>query len=201
MAKRFAVMGDLQDHLKRGRLGPFELGVYQIIHWQADFKKGIWWGSAPAIHGVAPRGCSLRDIQRAIRQLTEIGFLVPFHKRGRRGNFPVLIHKYEPLIGALKGKRLNALVSSDWRKPVYEERAENGTENDADTDAVSDALAAPNQYSVCKTQETKEKVESTAPASRAASHPFAEIWNQHCGSLPKLLKLSKGRLQKLNEPR
>lgn len=58
MAKgRFARMRDLTDHTTQGRLSLFDLGVYLTIHWQADFKTGIWWGSArlftPSLHAAA----------------------------------------------------------------------------------------------------------------------------------------------------
>jgi hypothetical protein len=187
VAKRFAVMRDLHDHLRKGKLGPFELGVYQIIHWQADFKTGVWWGSAPAIHCVAPYGCSLRDVQRAIEKLTRIGFLVPFHKRGKRGNFPVLIHKYEPLSGALRGRRLNALKSADWRTPLYESCAE----TDTDVDAETDAEAAPNQ----EVRSKKKSADAGKPSSALPPEPKIETDDRSPVTtfVPSTSKLEKQR--------
>lgn len=147
--KRFAVMRDLTDHLKRGRLSAFDLGVYLIIHWQADFKTGEWWGSAPAVHSVAPRGCSLRDVQHAIKRLRGIGFLWYTRKHGQRGNYRVLIDKYRVLSPALKEKRLNAAESMRCGRLIYEACAE----SDALSDALTDAEAAPIQYTVSSKQE------------------------------------------------
>jgi hypothetical protein len=170
--KRFAVMRDLQDHLEAGRISLFDLGVYTVIHWQADFKTGVWRGSAPKIHATGPRGASLRDIQRSIQTLTRIGFLRTFHKHGQRGNYPAIISKFQPLSGALRGKRLNAVKSDDWRRPVYE----SCVLTDALTDAVPDAEDAPIHNAVCSTQEKpKAKAAKTAPPSDPRFQAFVDF--------------------------
>jgi hypothetical protein len=120
MSKRFAVMRDLLDHLEAGKIGAFDLGLYTIIHWQTDFKTGIWWGSAPKLLAAAPRGTTLRRVQESLVTLIRIGFLKAFRTPGKRGNYPVLISKYSVRTGVLRGKRLNAVKSTDWRNPCYE---------------------------------------------------------------------------------
>ena len=164
---RFAVMRDLQDHLIAGRVSALDVGIYTIIHWQADFKSGVWWGSAPKVHATAPRGLSLRDVQRSIQTLTDVGFLKPFHKHGQRGNYPVLLNKYEPLSGALKGFRLNAASSDDWKQPKYDSCAL--------SDALSDAQAAPIQYAVSTTQHEAKKKKAATPPADARYGPFLEF--------------------------
>src|ERR1700756_797522 len=44
------------DHLVRGDISLYELGVYVLIHLQADYSTGVWRGSAPRILANAPRG-------------------------------------------------------------------------------------------------------------------------------------------------
>jgi hypothetical protein len=109
----------LEEHLLAGRIGAFEAGVYLIIHFQVDFTTGVWTGSAPRLLASAPRGATLRDMQRALARLEEVSFIRVFHRQGSRGNYRVLIHKYEPQSGALRGQRLNALKSTSWSSPMY----------------------------------------------------------------------------------
>jgi hypothetical protein len=164
---RFAIMRDLQDHLIAGKLNFFDLGIYTAIHWQADFKTGIWWGSAPKLHAIGPTGFSLRSVQRSIEKLTRIGFLKPFHKHGQRGNYPVLINKYLPLSGALRNFRLNAAASADWRSPKYEPCALRDTLHDTD--------GAPIQYSVSSNQESggrQKPAAKPAPPADPRFQPF-----------------------------
>lgn len=153
--RRFAVMRDLQDHLEAGRISAFDLGIYVIVHWQADFRTGLWRGSAAKIHATAMRGCSLRDIQRAIENLKRIGFLVPFHTPGRRGNYPVLIHKYRPLSGALRGRELNALKTIDWRAPVYDLCAVTDAETDAEDAPIHNAVSSKQEKPTAKPRAAK----------------------------------------------
>lgn len=160
------------DHLIAGRLGIFELGLYVIIHLQTDFKTGIWWGSAAKLHASAPAGISLRQVQRGLQRLVKIGFLRPFHTYGARGNYPVLIDKYDIKTGALRGKRLNASKSETWKSPCYEACAE----DDAETVAVPVAEAAPIQYSVVRTQEKEKRQPSkTAQAPSEEARTLASL--------------------------
>jgi hypothetical protein len=188
----------LQDHLFSGTLSTFDLGVYLILHLQADFGTGIWLGSAPRLMATAPRGTSLRNMQRALLRLAEIGFIKTFHKRGVRGNYRVLINKYEPRSGALTGMRLNAEKTLDWRRPVFEPCGEAVAENGDEDDAETDTEAAPYlEEEVEQQQEENQKIGSTSPASQApTSQRFFEIWNQNRGQLAEAKALGKGRLAK-----
>lgn len=151
------------DHLVVGRLGFFEMGIYTTILLQADFHTGIWWGSAPRLLATCPRGTSLRRVQQAIKTLVDIGFLRPSRVHGKRGNYPVLIDKYDIKLGALKGKRLNARKSRSWESPCYEDRTETDTEVFAErfTEACTDD--APNQESIVKKQKTRTTDRRSAP--------------------------------------
>lgn len=155
------IRAGLEDHLVSGSIGAFEAGVYLILHLQADFHTGIWTGSANRLLSTAPRGASLRDMQRALQRLGAIGFIRTFHRHGERGNYRVLINKYEPQFGALRGKRLNAEKSTSWQSPAYEPCAL----ADAVTDAVTDAEDAPYQEVRVRT-----KTKKTPKASAQANH-------------------------------
>ena len=149
----------ISEHLLRGDISVFEFGVYVIVHLQADFSTGIWRGSAPRILNSAPRGAKLRDIQRALEHLTDLGLLKHFHQHGQRGNFAFLINKFTVRSGALSGMRLNADKSESWRAPVYESCAD----DDADDDAHGVAESAPIQ----EVRKKKEE-ERTKPAAKPA---------------------------------
>jgi hypothetical protein len=149
MSASYAIIrSGVLDHLIRGKIGYVDLGVYVTVHLQADFSTGICWTSAPRLLGSAPRGATLRDLQRSLQTLRESLFLRSFHVDGQRGNYALLIHKYDVKLGALRGKRLNAWKSSSWEHPIYEVCAE------------SVAEAAPYQY-----PESKKKKKQNPAAS------------------------------------
>jgi hypothetical protein len=201
------VRGGILDHLVAGRLGYPELGIYTVIHLQADFRTGIWWGSAPRLLATSPRGASIRDVQRWLQTLKRIRFLRPFHKHGERGNYPVLIDKYFVRIGALSGTRLNAWKSESWNHPCYESCALPV----ADDDAVTVALAAPS--SVFSSQEESKPCENPSGFALTPSLPPAEktmaaqeleqavrrVWVYYLeklGKNPNLLSLTDARMRK-----
>jgi len=155
------------EHLLRGDISACEFGVYAIIHLQADYGSGIWRGSAARISNTAPRGAELRKIQRALEHLTDLGLLKPFHTQGVRGNYPVLINKFTVRSGALKGQRLNANLTTDWRNPAYESCAED------------DAVDAPIQEVRSKKQGGKKKI--PAPKPGAPADPRREVFLQFAG--------------------
>lgn len=155
------IRSGILEHSLAGRLGLAELGAYTVIHLQVDFRTGVWWGSAPRILNAAPRGASLREVQRSLATLVDIGFLRPFHRHGQRGNFPWLIHKYRVRTGALRGKQLNAWASISWDAPAYEPCAESDAEPVAEGDAQGVAEGAPNQYSVVQNSREQESGKSS----------------------------------------
>jgi hypothetical protein len=155
----------IEDHLVRGALSLSEFGIYTLIHIQADYRTGIWRGSAPRILATAPRGASLRKIQRALEHLEELGYLKSFRPQGVRGNTPYLIDKFTVRSGALKWRRLNAAQSASWRDPCYDLVAEDDAQTVADSAAEHDALSRRK-----KKEETGKKENPAAkPPSPAAT--------------------------------
>ena len=169
------------EHLLRGDISALEFGVYVIVHLQADYSSGIWRGSASRVLNSAPRGAKLREIQRAIQRLTDLGLLRHFHKHGQRGNFAFLINKFTVRSGALTGMRLNAVKSESWQSPVYEPCA--------DGDADDDAQDAPIQE--VRSNKKKEKGSAAKPAPSADPHyqafvdyAFRAFQEKHQGQSP-----------------
>jgi hypothetical protein len=152
------------DYLLRGDINRSEFGVYVMMHAQADFSTGVWYGSAPRIAGCAPRGADLRAIQREMQRLADIGLVKHFHRHGARGNFGWLINKYICRSGALRGKQLNARLSTSLSHIVYE--------TCADSDAESVAVSAPYQEVRVKKE---EKPRAAKPAADPRFGPFLEI--------------------------
>jgi hypothetical protein len=158
----FAILrSGILEHLELGRLTFFDLGVYAVILLQADFSTGVWLGSGPRLRATAPAGASLRDIQRSLRALTKIRFLRPFQKHGSRGNYHILIDKYEVrshgLEPALTRMRLNAWKSISYDDLRYEVCAEDVGE------------PAPYQYKDLKTLRLGVGFESERPLGVACN--------------------------------
>ena len=154
------------EYLLRGDISAFEFGVYVIIHLQADYGTGLWQGSAPRILNSAPRGAKLREVQRALEHLSELGLLKHFHQHGKRGNFPFLINKFTVRSGALTGMRLNAGRSESWQSPMYESCADVDTDDSADVRAQD----APIQEVRRKKEQGREK---QSAATAGAAQPVA----------------------------
>jgi hypothetical protein len=127
----------IEEHLIRGRMSFFELGIYILIHLQADYRTGVWHGSAPRLLATCPRGTTLRKVQRAMERMGELGYLKCFRGQGERGNTSYLIDKFTVRLGALTGQRLNADNSSSCKTPSYDLVALDDAPNDAPSDALS----------------------------------------------------------------
>lgn len=110
----------LLKHLELGRLTAHDLGLYLAILLQANYRTGLWVGSAAKLFAIFPKENTLRRTQRSLERIEQIGFIKRFRVPGRRHNYPVLINKFECTKGVLTGYRLNAEVSTDYRHPVYD---------------------------------------------------------------------------------
>lgn len=175
----------IEEHLVRGDMGLCEFGIYSLIHIQADYRTGIWRGSAPRVLSTAPRGASLRQIQRALEHFEELGYLKSFRPQGARGNTPYLIDKFTVRSGALKGRRLSAAKSESWQHPFYELVAEGDAEPVAEGVAEDDALSRSKKKEV---REKKNPAAKTAPPADSRFTPFLkfafEAFEQKHGQKP-----------------
>lgn len=171
----------IEEHLLKGSLSYCDLGIFVTILLQANYRTGQWWGSAPRLAATATRGASLRNIQRSIEHLETLGFLKVFREgQGTRGNYGVLINKFEPTIGKHKGKRLCAAISTDYDNPAYVDADETLSERPDDAEEslsrlTEDGEHAPIQEEKCKRESEKEKTRSKA----IASGQIAPIHFQH----------------------
>jgi hypothetical protein len=166
----------IEEHLVRGAMSLCEFGIYALIHIQADYRTGIWRGSAPRILATAPRGASLRQVQRALEHFEEMGYLKSFRVHGARGNTPYLIDKFTVRSGALKGYRVNAVKSESWQRPFYELVAEVVTEDDAVP--VAESVAEHDALSRSKKKEVRKKknpAAKPAPPADPRYGPFLEF--------------------------
>jgi hypothetical protein len=159
----------IEEHLVRGALGLCEFGIYTLIHIQADYSTGIWQGSAARLLATAPRGASLRQIQRSIQHLEELGYLKAFRIQGVRGNTPYLIDKFTVRSGALKGRRLNARQSMSWQHPRYELVAED------DAQPVTESVAEHDALSRSKNKEGSKKNEIPPAKPSPPSTPGYQV--------------------------
>jgi hypothetical protein len=128
----------LGKHIRRGKLPPNALAVYIHLLLCADFTTGVQHNSA--IHIVFAMGNTIceRHVRRALAHLEKGGYIKRFMKPGKRGDYPILIDKYEirTHLGTEEGteerieiKRLNASTTSDWECPVYDYSAVDGSED------------------------------------------------------------------------
>jgi hypothetical protein len=162
----------IEEHLVRGGMSLCEFGIYSLIHIQADYRTGIWRGSAPRVLSTAPRGASLRQIQRALEHFEELGYLKSFRPQGARGNTPYLIDKFTVRSGALKGRRLSAAKSESWQHPFYELVAEDDAEPVAEGVAEDDALSRSKKKEV---RENKNPAAKPTPPADPRFTPFLKF--------------------------
>ena len=134
----------LLDHIRSGDLTHEEALAYVITILEADCETGLWRGSAKAL---GPYNYSHRAARHILEQLGKKGYIKRFTKKGRRGNYPVLVNKYGVTRGRWAGRKLNADKTLNWKEPVYECQ-ENGQQNGQ--------LTAPSQEGEGRKRKRKE---------------------------------------------
>jgi hypothetical protein len=122
-----AIRNGLYDHIKDGKLCPFDLGVYVLILLRADWCTGIFRGSALGIAHAFNEPALKTHINKSLIRLRERKYINYPKGCGRRGGYDVLIHKYHVTVGELTGKRLNAWKHGELCKPEYEPWNGDGT--------------------------------------------------------------------------
>jgi hypothetical protein len=159
--KRRGILDDLRD----GRLTLLELGAHDVTVLLADKSTGIWTGSAKALAANCGAGdITDRQARHLLESLEKKGYIRRFPKRRSHANYPILVNRYLVTFGAYSGMTLNASATSDWRKPIYEARHEQGAEEGAQEGAQEGAGRAPIQEVRMK----KEKKTTPAPETGAS---------------------------------
>jgi hypothetical protein len=186
-----AIRNGIRQHIKAGKLSPFDLGIYVFLLLWADWATGIYLGCALGI------ACQFNDprqkepIQKSLRRLRDHQYINYKKGDGSRKGYPILIDKYEPTVGELIGKRLNAWKHGELAMPEYVPKLGHATVKEQ-TRIGKRAGAAPIQdYKTLdvKTQD-KSSVTSEGP-------DFLSMWNLNCGKLPRIRKITGSRALKL----
>ena len=105
------------EHFKDGRLPYAELSLHNLLRLYARESHilGCVFTSAPTV--ARDTGHSSKTAQRLLVKLEDGRYIRRFWKRGWRGDYPVLIHKFTVWNGTHE-LRLDAFQSRDWRKPL-----------------------------------------------------------------------------------
>lgn len=110
----------LSEHIKDGRLGPYDLGIYSFLHMHADWATGVYRGCALTIAFGFGDPSIKEHVQKSLRRLRDRSYINYRKGDGARGAYSILINKYDPRIGELCGTRLNAWKHGELAKPEYE---------------------------------------------------------------------------------
>lgn len=100
----------LWEHLRDGRMSPFEALAFIYICSQADTRTGVWKGSAGAL--VAELGFHPRTARDLLERMEHGGYIRRFVSQGMRHCYPILIHKFPITQGEHNGEVLDALSST-----------------------------------------------------------------------------------------
>ena len=114
------IRNGIREHLEQRRITVLEFGVYCMLQLRADWATGICRTCALTIAYQFGNRDIKTQIQHALYRLLEKSYINYPKGVGSRGTYDVLIHKYEPRVGALCGTRLNAWKHGDLCKPEYE---------------------------------------------------------------------------------
>jgi hypothetical protein len=146
------IRNGILDHIRQGKLSPTELGIYLYLHLTAGWKTGICRTNAPAIFTQFNANMpSVATAKRALANLRCLGYINYPVGSGRRGLFPVLIHKYRPSAGDLVGTELDAFAENGLEEHVYVPLAGDGTSQMTSQSPGEKTSESPLFYTVTKT--------------------------------------------------
>src|SRR6267142_3286351 len=117
----------LWEHVRDGRMSPFECLAFVYICSQADTRTGIWKGSAGAL--VGELGFKPRTARDLLERLQHGDYIRRFATAGSRFCYPILVHKFPITQGEHNGElldALNSLSSIELRYLREETREHNG---------------------------------------------------------------------------
>jgi hypothetical protein len=108
----------LLEHVQKGWMDSDMVLAYLVLLRQCDWATGVWTGSAARLKDTVP-AWSLSTCIRVLSRLARGLYIESEHIRGSRGNYPVLINNYEPIVGGkVVKKKLRKTETIDWRTAV-----------------------------------------------------------------------------------
>lgn len=110
----------LDEHLRLGKMSLTDLGVYLLLHRWCEWRWGIYFGCAATIASLMGGRAEKSEVQRSLQNLRRFQFVNYRLGTGFRGSYNILIHKYLPRVGELRGYRLNAFAINGLEQPLYE---------------------------------------------------------------------------------
>ena len=181
------IRNGLNDHIKAGRISPFDLGIYLFLHMHADWATGIYTGCALTI-AYAFQDLTLKEhIQKALRRLRERQYINYRKGDGTRGGYSILINKYEPRVGELCGTRLNAWKHGELIQPEYELWNGGGTVMALPRHG-EDSVMAPIQED---NQEVQEVIQEVKRTPNPACERIYNAYPRKVGKAASLKAISK----------
>lgn len=113
------IRNGLKEHLSQGYMCPSDFGLFMYLIMSCDCTTGIYVGSAMRISSDFGRSVSVDQVRHSLHRLRNRKYINYRVGRGLRGNYPILIDKYEPTFGAFAGKRLDAWKQGTSVEPTY----------------------------------------------------------------------------------
>jgi hypothetical protein len=102
------IRNGILEHINAGKFSPSDLGVYLFLHRTCDWRTGIYKGTAIGIAFGFGNVYHKNVVKHALSSLREARFINYRLGTGSKGYYSILIDKFEPTFGPLKGQRLNA---------------------------------------------------------------------------------------------
>jgi hypothetical protein len=84
----------LLEHLDKGTISLLDSGIHDFLCLLANHKNGVARASAAKIRSMCPSEINLRQIQRSLAWLEELGWIKRFRGKNRRGNYEILIARF-----------------------------------------------------------------------------------------------------------
>lgn len=156
------------EHIENRSLSFTEYAVLLTLTLLADKENGVWHGCAIALSAKFGDGSlSKRAAQDALHSLEAGGYIRRFRSHGQRGNFPILVNRYEITVGGLKGALINADATTDWKNPACSAPTDNETDDRTDEGTDRRTLSRPTRPQDHKTSISQEenKVLHCAPSA------------------------------------
>ena len=122
------IRNGLNEHVKQGKLCPFDLGIYLFLHMNCDYSTGIYRGNSASVALGFDDAKLKKSVQKSLERLRSAKYINYKSGSGFRGSYDILIDKFEPSFGGRSGYRLNAWKYGDKVIPHYDVEGGRGAE-------------------------------------------------------------------------